>query len=208
MSQLPFHLPHKPVFAEENFVISDCNREAYQWIMSWPKWPTHALLLYGDSGAGKSHLGHIWAVRAKATTLPIEPSQLSGNALLEHIEGIDEKTLLHLLNIAKEKKYFLLLSANNAPKELPFSLPDLTSRLLALPAAHILSPDEAALESALRKQFADRQLKVEEEVIVYITTRMERSFARLTELVEKLDRASLAEGRNITIPFVKRVTSY
>ena len=57
----------------------------------------------------------------------------------------------------------------------------------------------------MRKQFADRQVKVDEEVIAYVVARMERSLTRVKELVELLDARALAEGKTITVPFIKKV---
>lgn len=211
MSQftLPISLP--PVFSESNFVVADCNRNAYEWVMRWPEWNAHALIVYGPAGSGKSHLGHIWAERASAkiAEAPLKPETMRGNWLIEDVDKLrDERALFHLLNLARENKTFLLLSANVAPKRLPFTLPDLTSRLLALPAVGIDAPDDALLAAVLRKQFSDRQLKVEDEVIAYLLPRIERSFTRVAELVEKIDAAGLAAKRGLTVPFIKRTLGY
>jgi chromosomal replication initiation ATPase DnaA len=205
MSQLPLSLPLAPVFAEDNFCVSACNEEAHRWIMQWPNWNSHALIIHGASGSGKTHLGHMWAAKARADINPESASTLRGNALLENIEIMDAQTLFHMLNIAKEHTFSLLLTCTVRPTQLPHSLPDLTSRLLALPCIAILPPDDEVISAALRKQFSDRQLKVDDEVIAYIIPRMERSFAKARELVEQIDRASLAEGRHITVPFVKQL---
>lgn len=211
MSQyaLPIVLP--PVFSEDNFYVSNCNRSAHQWVTRWPDWPGNALFLYGPSGAGKTHLGHIWAARASAAIFDALPSPdaLQGHALIENIDRMrDERQLLHLLNYAKEQRHALLLTSLLPAAQLPFTLPDLTSRLKALPSAGIAAPDDEALIAAFRKQFADRQLKVEDDVITFLLPRMERSFATLAATVEKLDSQALAEQRNLTIPFLKRVLDY
>lgn len=188
--------------------MSGCNQEAHQWIMRWPDWSSYAVIVYGPIGSGKTHLGHIWTARAKAQIQPRLISDLKGNALIDHIETIEPKMLLHFLNLAKENGWSLLLTSVAAPKKLPFTLPDLTSRLLALPATPIAPPDDEALAAVMRKQFSDRQLKVDEEVIAYIAPRIERSFSKISELVEILDRASLADRKNITIPFVRKTLGY
>ena len=210
MTQYTFNLPLPPLYSEDNFMISDCNREAWQWIQNWENWPAHALLLYGPAGCGKSHLGHIWAQRAQAGRITaaslesVEPR--SGNWLIEDIEQlVSERALLHFYNASKENGGKLLLTSTHAANQLPFTLPDLTSRLLALPMAHIDQPDDAVLAGAMRKQLTDRQMKVDDEVIAYIIPRMERSFNALKNTVETIDRAALAEHKNITIPFVKRM---
>lgn len=209
MSQYALNLALPPVFAEDNFFVSACNHEAHHRVLSWPQWNSHALVLYGPKGSGKSHLAHLWAARAKARQLSDIRCQLSEtkNALLlEDIEWLqDEEALLHVLNSVAENGGSLLLTAAMPPRNLPFTLPDLTSRLKALPVVAIHEADDEALSRVLRKQFADRQVKISDEVIAYLTPRMERSFSKINQLVEKLDRAALSAGRTLTVPFVRQL---
>jgi len=205
MAQYTFSLPLPPLFSEDNFLVSSCNREAWQWIHSWPNWS--ALILYGPAGCGKSHLGNIWGERAKAQRISLPPGgEVRGSWLIEDIERItDERALLHFFNSVKENGGSLLLTSACTANQLPFTLPDLTSRLMALPSAHIDQPGDDVLGATLRKQFTDRQMKVDDEVIAYMVPRVERSFAAAKGLVEQLDSLALAEHRNITIPLVKRI---
>ena len=212
MSQLPLSLNLPPVYSEDNFFVSECNREAYRWIMAWPRWPGHALLIYGPKGSGKTHLGELWAQKAKARTWPsssldtLEASGLPAPWLVENIERTrDERQLLYLFNITREQGQSLLMTAAVAPSHLPFTLPDLTSRLLASPSVHILQPDDAVLMGAMRKQFADRQVKVGDDVIAYALPRMERSLEKVRELVEYIDQSALAEQKNITVAFIRKL---
>lgn len=202
MPQLPLPLSLPAIFAEDNFIVSACNEEAHRWIGAHRA----SFILYGPAGSGKTHLGHIWAARHHAhicNTLPA-PDMLTADACIENIERFrDERTLFHLLNNAKENGHTLLLTTALPPKQLPFTLPDLTSRLLAMPAVAIHMPDDDALRGALRKQFADRQLKITGEAIDYILPRIERSFAQAQAWVELLDQKAMAEKKPITIPFIR-----
>lgn len=209
---LPLALP--AIFSADTFVVSDGNRDAFRWISAWPDWPSHAFYLHGPRACGKSHLGHIWAGKANARALPAnllpqsDIASLSGNWLVEDIEQLSRpEALLHLFNMAREHKHFLLLTGQYPALELPLPLPDLRSRLLALPAAHISQADDALLAAILRKQFADRQLKVDEELIAYLLPRVDRSFIHIKELIESLDRAALASHKKLTIPFVRQFLS-
>jgi chromosomal replication initiation ATPase DnaA len=212
MSQYAFPLALPPVFSADNFFVSGCNRDAWRWVNAWPDWPSRALIVYGPKDCGKSHLGHIWSARARAAIMeaPALPhpdtAKKNQDTLIENIEqAADERLLLHWCNVARENGFSLLLTSSLPPPQLPFTLPDLTSRLLALPAVSIERADDEVLAGAMRKLFADRQMKVEEDVIAYILPRIERSLSSVREVVDTLDRHALEAQRNITIPFVKRI---
>jgi len=59
-------------------------------------------------------------------------------------------------------------------------------------------PDEALLGQILVKLFADRQLMVDDRLVAYIVSRMERSLEAAQTIVERLDRLALARGGRIT----------
>lgn len=213
MSQYTLALQLPTVFAEENFFISPSNFDAHQLVMSWPHWPSHALLLVGPAGSGKSHLAHIWAVKSgasfiSASALDTMP-ELKTPLLVEDIERLtSERALFHLFNYAKENNLSLLMTSALPAAQLPFTLPDLTSRLKATPAAIIGEADDALIAAAMRKQFSDRQLKVSEDVITYMLPRMERSLAAANTLIARLDEQALAEQRELTVPFIRRVLGW
>jgi chromosomal replication initiation ATPase DnaA len=206
--QYIFSLPFPAQYREDNFMVAACNRDAWQWVTSAS---AAAAMLYGPQGCGKSHLGHIWAQREKASLLPVhalkEAIGVAGHWLIEDIEQLqDERALLHFFNACKEQGGKMLFTCATAPHQLPFTLPDLTSRLRALPAAAIGAPDDEVLAAAMRKQFTDRQIKVEDEVIAYILPRIERSFTHIQQLVKRIDEKALSEHKSITIPFVRTIT--
>ena len=210
MSQFALPLSLPPVYSAENFYVSACNQLAYQRVTQWPQWLSHCLIVHGEKGTGKTHLAHVWAQQANASVVAAsqlkEFSPLDGNLLIEDIEqAASPVALLHCYNDAKEKGHFLLLTSAVAPQSLPFTLADLTSRLRASPCEAIAAPSDEMLAAALRKQFADKQLKVAEEVIEYLLPRMDRSLAAVRMLVELLDTQALAQQRSLTVPFVRRV---
>lgn len=210
MSQYALSLPLPVSYSARHFFVSNCNREAWQWINAWPNWPGHALLLYGPPGSGKTHLAHIWTQQAQATRLDTAavqspPQTARPRWLIEDIETLDQEALLHVFNTAREQGGSLLLTAGTNPQTLPFTLPDLTSRLAAITQTAIGQPDDEVLAGALRKQFADRQLQLGDEVVAYVLPRMERSFAKVKELVDRLDSQALAAHKNLTVPFVKQL---
>ena len=216
--QLPLDLGHRPAMGMDDFLVADGNRDAVAWLDRWPNWPGSALVLHGATGCGKTHLAHVWraASGATLTTGPAlaaadPPGLLAGVRAVavddaDRLSGaVAEETLLHLINLVAESGCFLLLTGASAPARWPFALPDLTSRLRAMPAVAVGAPDDALLSAVLVKLFADRQLAASAEVVAYVVPRMERSFAAARRLVGALDAASLSRRQAVTVPLARAV---
>ena len=78
-------------------------------------------------------------------------------------------------------------------------MPDLASRLRVLPVVELAAPDDALLRAIIVKLFADRQLAVEESLVAYLATRIERSFAGARRRRSTaLDREALRLQRPVT----------
>lgn len=218
-AQLPLDLGHRPALGREDFLVAECNAAAVAWIDRWPDWPGGGLALHGPAGCGKSHLAEVWRGRSGAIRLDAallagaEPPQLLGTARACVIDGLydsgaarpDERRLLHLYNLMRERGGHVLFAARAAPARWPVALPDLRSRLGALPAVEIGPPDDVLLAAVLVKLFVDRQLAVGADVIDYLARRMERSFEAARRLVAALDREALAAHRRIALPLAREV---
>ena len=208
--QLILDLAHREALGAEDFLVSRSNSEAVELIDRWPDWPHPASIVIGTQGSGKTHLSHVWQLRssaglvaASAITDAAVAALADGDALVvEDLDrGIaDEQALFHLLNRAGESKLAVLLTSRVAPGGLEFVIPDLRSRMRALPFVEVQPPDEALLKSVLVKLFADRQLTVEPPVIEYLSLRMERSMKAANRLVDTIDRLALAMHRKVTKP--------
>lgn len=107
----------------------------------------------------------------------------------------DERALFHVINLAREEGVFLLFTARSAPSLWPVALPDVVSRLRALPVIVLQAPDDAMLRGVIVKLAADRQLQLDESVVGYILTHIERSFAAARAAVIALDQEALRQGR-------------
>lgn len=210
-TQLPLDLSYEPAFSHDDFLTADCNRDAAAWLGHWPDWPVRTLVLYGPAGCGKTHLLTIWQRRAGALlitpeALPaIDPPAVAEASRAVAIDDVDRAfcgpesgILLHLYNLMQEDQGWLLLTGRTPPSFWPVSPPDLASRLKAAVSVPIREPDDSMLAALLVKQFADRQLAVSPEVIRYLSTRLDRSFAAVQQVVAALDYASLAEQRQVT----------
>ena len=109
-----------------------------------------------------------------------------------------EEALFHLHNRILGAGGTLLVTGDGAPARWDIKLPDLASRLRATEVATLDAPDDALLSAVLVKLFADRQLEVSPDLIHYLLSRIDRSFASAKATVEALDRAGLSRKRAIT----------
>jgi len=207
-SQLVFDLPHIPAQGSEDFFISASNEQAVRLVEAWPDWPAPFAVISGPEGAGKTHLAHVWQVRSAAEIVDsinlraaVESARAGEKAVvIEDIDqaAIDEHAAFHLLNLARERAFHVLITARTQPGAWSISLPDLRSRLRSAALVTIQEPDEALLGAVLVKLFSDRQVSVDPGVIGYILRRMERSMAAAQRLVDALDRTALAQRRRVT----------
>jgi chromosomal replication initiation ATPase DnaA len=182
------------------------------WIDRWPNWPDGILALSGARASGKTHLMEVW--RAMSGAGRIEAAALSGDGWMDFGNGIaldgmggpvDENALFHAINWVRQRGLTMLIAGETPPAAWPVTLPDLRSRLAAIPVAKIDKPDDALMDALIVKQFTDRQLAVTPEVVAWLRLRLERSFEAVRAAVARIDAAALAEKRAITLPFLRRV---
>ena len=204
----------RPALGREDFLVAPCNEAAVAWLDRWPDWPGPALVIHGPPGSGKSHLAEVWRRLSGAAAIDASAlaqvgsgaSRSPAGLVIDGLAGrIDERALLHTYNGVAERGGHLLLTALSPPARWPLALPDLISRLRVAPAVAIGLPDDTLLAALVLKLFADRQIAVAPEVPAYVVPRIERTFEAVAGLVERLDRAALAEGRPVTVPLVRAV---
>jgi DnaA regulatory inactivator Hda len=215
-TQLVLDLPFADGYRPEDFLRSPANAAALDAVLAWPVWPTPALVLWGPTGSGRTHLARIWAGATGARLLDgnrlgAAPASLAklGDARLCAIDDADavhdDRTLLHLYNMVANQGGHLLLTAARPVGAWQIRLPDLLSRLRTAWSVRIDQPDDPLLAALLVKQLQDRQLLVLPGVVSYLARHMERSFAAARRIVRELDRASLRARRPITLPLARAV---
>lgn len=206
--QLVLALPHRQAQEAEDFLVSKSNASAVDLVDGWPGWTLPAALVVGPEGAGKSHLANVWRLRSQAHLVAAHRLdewvvRVFEERLALVVEDVDrgigsEQVLFHLLNLAREKQGSILLTSRAAPGEIDIALPDLRSRLRAIPPVMIAAPDEALIRSVLVKLFSDRQLAVEPHIVSYLALHMDRSMDVALRVVAVCDRLSLAMQRKVT----------
>ncbi|MBL6933172.1 MAG: DNA replication protein [Rhodospirillales bacterium] len=221
-AQLVLNFNHRPALTGDDFLVTPCNENAVSWIDRFPDWPSIAMVIHGPVGCGKSHLAQVFLAKSGAVNISstdllekAPPALLDGFSacLLDDLdrafEGNDkaelEVALLHLYNTALENGVSMMMTAATPPARWPLSLADLSSRLKTATVTQIGSPDDSLLAAVLVKQFADRQLKVDSDVVAFVQARIERSFDALGQFVDATDKLAMAEKRRITVPLARRV---
>lgn len=215
--QLRFDLPARPALGREDFFVSPANAAAVGMIEGWQGWSGRKLLLTGPSGAGKTHLVHVWAGLAEAQIIPAQelatadiPDLATRNIAVEDAQAIAgdraaEEALFHLHNLALAEGQSLLLTADAPPQRWGLDLPDLVSRMQGTTLVALDAPDDDLLAAVLMKLFADRQLSPPPDTIPYLVPRMPRSFDAARKVVTALDDAALESGRAINRTLARHV---
>jgi DnaA family protein len=181
--------------------------------------------LAGPAGVGKTHLllGACAAADAagrRAAYLPLAAAAgrlrealhaLEGNDLLalDGIEAIagsreDEVALFDTHNRARQAGAAVLYAARENPDALALSLPDLRSRLSQCTRIVLAPLDDDGRAQVLRQRAQRRGLALEEAALDWLLKRLGRDLGGLTQALDRLDRASLAAQRRITVPFLRQ----
>jgi len=205
---LALALPHAESLTRDNFMEGAANAQALALVDAWPDWPNRVMMLVGPEGSGKSHLAAIWAAEAGARSVSAQtltpdnvPGELATGALVvDDLDpaSFDERALFHLLNLAREDEAYILMTGRTLPSAFPVVLRDLRSRLRAVSVVTLAPPDDHLFRALIVKLFADRQTIVDESVVSYLATRIERSSAAARQAVEALDHEALRQGRAVT----------
>ena len=219
--RLPLHSP--PSFARAEFTASPTNAVAVAALDAWPGWAEGRLALVGPAATGKTHLARDWAQRVGAVVVeagkpsdtPLDLPALRGRPLLVEdadrraADGpVDDETLFHLINMAGVDGGTLLLTGRCAPVGWPCALPDLRSRLNALPVARIETPDEAVLAAVLRRAFAARLIRPADDVYAYLLTRLPRGAPEAIAAVARLDEAASEARVEVSRALAARVLDF
>ena len=185
-----------------------------------------SIFLWGESGCGKTHL--LEAACRVAHEAGMSPAYVSFQdahqfpvALLEGLEqaglvALDdlqcmagqsawERAVFGLYEQLRARGGLLLTAARANPATLGVGLPDLASRLGAGLVYQLHLPADTDKILALRQRSTQRGMDMPEEVARYILARYPRDMHALFQLLDRIDQASLAAQRRLTIPFVRSI---
>lgn len=218
--QLTLHLSEPKSFNADEFITLPCNQVLVEQLLDAAHGSSPLTIVFGGDKSGKTHLAHVWADYYNANFLPdnflkideIDFPELAklvsqGAIVIDDIDKkpICEKTIFHIINLAKQAGTPLLFTSSKPLLLWQIQLPDLLSRLKAAKHLEIPSPDDLLVQAILIKSFSEKQLNVAETVINYILPRVDRSVAAVTQIVDKIDEYALKQNKPITRSMVAKM---
>ena len=212
--QLILKFPTNNVYLKEDFYVSPSNREAYEFISSWPRWIKRIANIFGPTGSGKTHLTSI--LKNKTSSLKIESDELNDKIffefkikealIIENLnENVSENLLFSLWNVALQDNKYLLITSTKPISAYKFKLPDLKSRASSSMIMGINLPSDDLISVILAKNFSDKQIKVEKKHIDYIIKRIDRSYEKISQFISILDKYSLKKNSPFSLKLIKEV---
>ncbi|MDC7681681.1 DnaA/Hda family protein [Asticcacaulis sp. BYS171W] len=182
----------------KDFVVSEANDDLHSLLMTPQAWLNPCLVLTGPEGSGKTHAGHLFAETHAAVWLEhgqtLPPS--GAFVVVDDADAFDQETLFHLFNLTTSANGRLLLLSRRHPAQWRISVPDFESRLKAMRVVDMPEPDDALLKQVLKKLFETRVITPSDDVLEYLSRRMERSFAHAQKIVTGIE--DYANGRAFT----------
>lgn len=188
--------------------------------------PGEMVYLWGGTGTGKTHLlqAACHAAAAAGRRCAYVPLGERRALAVDMLEGLESATLVclddvaavagqpawetglfHLYNRLRDAGRILLAAGPTPPAALPLALPDLRSRLAWGLVFQLRPLDDEAKLAGLQQRARDRGLELPAAVARYLLARCPRDMGSLLQILDHLDRASLAAQRRLTIPFVREV---
>jgi chromosomal replication initiation ATPase DnaA len=211
-AQYTLPLIRNPDFTSYSYFVSESNRAAYQLIETWPNWMVKRYVVWGPSGYGKTHFGHILKDRTQGiflTARHIDRTMLetiTNNSvyIIDDIHRLESPEMLfHFYNLTLEKECWVVYLSNTPPGQLDTKLADLNSRLRSLPLLEIQQADDNMCCAIMKKVFADLQIDVSDTVVHYLLAHTSRNLTDIHQNIQRLNQLSLEQKRNITIPLIK-----
>ncbi|MGB3455248.1 MAG: hypothetical protein WBA35_02720 [Litorimonas sp.] len=191
--QIPLDLTPAPDFTFERFIEAPSNAGALAVVRAWPAWPAPAMLLLGPEGTGKTHLGEAWLKGSRGV-------------FLDDAHTLTDEALFGFINRALRGEVpGLLLASRVPPLDWGATLPDLQSRLGAMPVVELFEPDDDSLHPITRALFERRGREVGRDVVDYLLKYTDRSVPALRDTIQLIDAAASSAKADVTRPFVSKL---
>lgn len=198
----------------DTLVVAAANRDAARLLTDWRAWPGGTLALVGPTGSGKTHLAMAWAVEAGAGHLAPDAGpdaaaaafrEFGGRLYLDDADArSNEAALWRVLDLSRVERGAVLLVGATPPATWPASLPDLRSRLAAMPVARLGEPDEALMEVILRRICREQFIQLSDDAVRYLLPRLPRTFAAARRWAQALDADLAHASRPVSLLAAKK----
>tara|TARA_B100001741_G_scaffold308555_1_gene304956 strand:+ start:318 stop:1025 length:708 start_codon:yes stop_codon:yes gene_type:complete len=188
----------------------------------------NSIYIWGPQGTGKTHLLQAACKQANemdwhVTYIPLEQYRdfsidiLDGlgkldlvciddlEFIIDNIEWQQRVTLL--FNEIRDNKNSIIISSKISPNNIKIDLDDLKSRLVWGHVFKIKAADDELKIKILKKEANERSFNLNDDVVEFLIRRSNRDLTSLIEILDEIDRSSLAAKRKITVPFVKELIS-
>ena len=188
----------------------------------------NSIYIWGPQGTGKTHLLQAACKKANemdwhVTYIPLEQYRdfsidiLDGlgkldlvciddlEFIIDNIEWQQRVTLL--FNEIRDNKNSIIISSKISPNNIKIDLDDLKSRLVWGHVFKIKAADDELKIKILKKEANERSFNLNDDVVEFLIRRSNRDLTSLIEILDEIDRSSLAAKRKITVPFVKELIS-
>ena len=223
MGQLPLALGLADHARFETFV-EGANGAAVKHVRALADGAPDIVWISGAHASGKTHLLQAACRSAslggrRAMYVALLEEHAAEPEILVGLEGLDllaldrvdvvardpawERQLFVLYNEIAAKRGGLLLASLVPPAAAGFELRDLASRAAGAVAYRLQPLAHSDRVDALLAHARARGLDLERGAAEYLLDRVERDMLGLQRWLDRLDRASLAEQRKLTIPFIR-----
>jgi DnaA family protein len=195
MRQLLLDFTRAPEPTFENFVHG-ANAELCHALRSAARGdsPEHVFYIWGERGAGKTHLARAFAAATAARARV---------RVLDDVERLDEPAQAALFNDFIDRAFDLLLvTAGSAPRDVALRR-DLATRLATGVTYRVLALSDEEKGAALAAHARTRGFGLREDVAGYLLTHARRDMGSLMAALDAIDRYSLETGRPVTLPLLK-----
>ena len=202
----------KKIFSKDDYIFDETNKSAFEIINSFPNWQNNLVNLVGPKKSGKSLLLKILEITHSFLYISEKSFQkdnldtiFKSERLILDMDVFLEDKVFSIVNDFYTNKKYLVISSNKPLTNIQFELKDLSSRIKLFNIIEILNPSDHLIYSLIIKFFSDNQIVIKKELVNFIVKKIDRSYLRVNNFLEKLNNQSIVEKRKIDFKMINKV---